>query len=186
MIIYFTYEILKMKSESCAPAEWATNLGFEGALVMARKMLFNIVGDDSLREYAAELFEAIRIRYSDQWNSSWKYDAFLGYAYNITLDHDKRYFFYKSAFDKVHPCPPELLVALADCFWSPGKPPVTEEEAISLVKQAIQSTLYIEAVETLRTLYDSIGDVKEQHYWEQVLEAIKDNGTHLPSMEKLF
>jgi hypothetical protein len=186
MIIYFSYEELKMKSESCVPAEWAAKLGFEEAFVLARKMLFNIVGDDSLREYAVEVLEAIRQKYPDQWNSSWKYDAFLGYAYNITLDYDKRYFYYKSAFDKVHPCPPELLVALSGCYATPGKPPITEEEAIALVKQAIQSTLYIEAVARLRTLYDSIGDVKEQHYWEQVLETIKYNGTHLPSMEELF
>ncbi|WP_428418496.1 hypothetical protein [Parachlamydia sp.] len=84
-------------------------------------------------------------------------------------------------FKKVQIPPPQLLVVMARCCIAPGKPPITEKEAISLVKQAIAIVPYIEAVELLRGLYKSTGNVKEQLYWEKILENIKENGTHLPS-----
>ncbi|CCB86949.1 putative uncharacterized protein [Parachlamydia acanthamoebae UV-7] len=53
-------------------------------------------------------------------------------------------------FKKVQIPPPQLLVVMARCCIAPDKPPITEKEAISLVKQAIAIVPYIEAVELLR------------------------------------
>lgn len=123
--------------------------------------------------------------YPKEWNANWKYDALLGYAYHIILKYDERYAAYKRAFDKIEPPPPELLVAMARCCIAPGKPPITEEEAISLVKQAIATAPYVEAVELLRGLYKSIGNIKEQRYWEKVLENIKEASPHLPPLDQI-
>lgn len=177
-----TYTELKQKSENYAPLDLVSELGFEKTLNVARQMLTSEEWDESLQEYATKLLEEIRKKYPEKWNLNWKYDAFLGYAYDIVLKYDERYTSYKRALDKVHPPPPQLLVALAGCCWGPGKPPITEEEAISLVKQAIVSVNYVEAIELLRGLYKSIGNVKEQKHWDKVLENIKDRGTHLPSL----
>lgn len=180
------YIILKEKSLNFNPLNLADILGFEDGLRLAYDMLFNEEWDESLQEYATSVLEELRRKYPDEWNSSWKYDAFLGYAYDIILKYDERYTAYKRAFDKTQPSPPQLLVALATCCIAPGKPPITEEEAIVLVKQAIKTNLYIEAVDFLRGLYKSIGNSEEELYWDKILERIKDNGDHLPSLELEF
>lgn len=181
-----TYIDLKQKSDNYTPSDLVRELGFEETLRIARQMLINEEWDESLQEYATKLLEEIRKKYPEKWNSNWKYEAFLGYAYDIVLKYDERYASYKRAADQEHPQPPQLLVALAGCCWAPGKPPITEEEAISFVKQAIASVQYIKAVELLRGLYQSTGNVKEQQYWEKVLEDIKDTGPHLPSLDHIF
>jgi hypothetical protein len=180
-----TYSELKQKSISYKPSDLVDELGFEDTLNMARHMLNNKKWDESLQEYATNLLEELRKKYFEKWNSNWKYDAFLGYAYDIILKYDERYASYKRAFDKTSLPPPELLVAIAGCCWAPGQPSITEEEAISFVKQAIETTPYVEGVELLRGLYKSIGNVKEQQYWEKVLEEIKDNGPHLPPLDRI-
>lgn len=175
-------EYLKLKeiSYNYDPSELANRLEFGESLVMACDMLNNEEWDESLQEYATNLLERIRARYSEKWDTSWKYDALLGYAYHIILKYDERYIAYKRAFDKISPPPPQLLVALARCCIAPGKPPITEEDAILFVKQAIATTPYIEAIELLKGLYKSIGNIEEQRHWENVLENIGENGPHLP------
>ncbi len=179
-----SYMELKQKSEIYSPVDLANKLAFEEALNLARNMLINEEWDESLQTYAVSLLEEIRKAYPEKWNLNWRYDAFLGYAYDIILKYDERYAFYKSAFDKAYPQPPELLVALAGCYWTPGNPPITEEDAISLIKQAIQSKLYVEGVELLQGLYKSIGNIHEQQHWGKILENIKDTGPHLPPLDQ--
>lgn len=180
------YKELKQRSINYTPTNLVADLGFMEALSIARLMLLNDEWDESLQTYATNILEEIKNKYPEKWNSSWKYDAFLGYAYDIVLKYDERYAAYKSAFEKISPQPPQLLVAMAGCCWAPGKPPITEEEAISLVKQAITVTPYIEAIELLRGLYKSAGNIKEQLHWENILENIKDHGSHLPSLDQIF
>jgi hypothetical protein len=81
--------------------------------------------------------EELRKKYPNEWNCSWKNDAFLGYAYDVILNYGRRFIFYKKAFEKASLPPPQLLIALAGCCWAPGIPPITEEEAISLVKKSL-------------------------------------------------
>ncbi len=180
------YIKLKQKSSNCDPLELVNAIGFEGALYLACDMLNNEEWDESLQEYAARVLENLRKKYPEKWNSSWRYDALLGYAYHILLKYDERYVAYKRAFDNIQPLPPpQLLVAMARCCIAPGKPPITEEEAILLVKEAIKTTPYIEGVELLRGLYKSVGNIKEQKHWENILENIKKNGVHLPPLDQI-
>lgn len=181
-----TYEELKQTSISHTPSNLLNEIKFEKTLEIARRMLINEEWDETLQEYSINLLEELKKKYCEKWNSNWKYDAFLGYAYDIVLNYDERYASYKRAFEKVSPPPPELLVAIAGCCWAPGKPPITEEDSISLVKQAIKTTPYIEGVELLIGLYKSAGKVKEQQYWEKTLEKIKNNGPHLPSLDQIY
>lgn len=186
MISSTKYLNLKEKSKNYSPSVLVDKLGFNNSLSTAYDMLCNEEWDESLQEYATEILEELRKKYPLEWNISWKYDAFLGYAYHITLKYDERYEAYNRAFNKIQPPPPQLLIAMARCCIAPGKPPLTEEEAILLIKEAIKDTLYVEGIELLRGLYKSMGNTKEQQRWERVLENIKDTGTHLPSLDQIF
>lgn len=178
-----SYEELKSISENQAPPNIVDSLCFEKTFCLVHQMLNNKKWDESLHEYGALLLENLRRSYPKEWNSHWKYDAFLGYAYDIIFDCDERYAAYHRAFQKANPPPPELLVAIARCCWSPGKPPITEKESISLVKKSIENIYYIESVRLLRGLYKSSGNIREQLYWENILDQIEKNGTHLPSLD---
>ena len=174
-----SYEELKNISDSCNPRNFASNLEFQEGLVLAKEMLDNDEWDQELQEYAVKLLEEIRKNYQKEWNSSWKFDAFLGYAYHIILKYDERFAAYKRAFEKVSSPPPQLLVAMARCCWAPGIPPITEEESISLVKQALLEKPYYEAFSLLRGLYKSIGNTIEEAYCEDVLKNMKGKEIHL-------
>jgi hypothetical protein len=185
MISRIKYQDLKQIARGYKPLAFIKIFGFSKSVSTACSMLNNEEGDENLQQYATNLLEELKRTYIKKWNADWKYDALLGYAYDITLQYDRRYAAYKRAFDKANPPSPQLLIALAGCCWAPGKPHITEEEAISLTRQAIKDIFYIEGVELLRGLYKSTGNIKEQEYWEHVLEGIKDSGVHLPALDQV-
>lgn len=160
---------------------------FEDGLRLAYGLLYNDNWDESLQEYAVELLYQLRDKYPHDWNSSWRNDAFLGMACHITLKYDERYLAYKRAIEKAKSPPPELLIELARCFNSPGDPPLSRDEAISLLKQAIKESLYIEAIGLLCTIYWEKGDFKKENYWKNILKDLEEkNGKHSPSIEPEF
>lgn len=179
------YFELKNISSNHTPSELIESLDFKKAIHIACEMLNNQEWDESLHEFATSILEILRIKYPEKWNLSWKYDALLGYAYNILLKYDERYEAYKRAIDKIKSPPPELLVALAKCCIAPGKPLITVDQAIDLVKDAVSKVHYIEAIELLKGLYKSKGNVAEQLYWENILEKIINNGKHLPPINQI-
>lgn len=179
------YMELKKKSNYYNPSELALLISFDEGLRTACDMLNNAEWDEDLQEYATNFLEELRKKDPKKWKSSWKYDALLGYAYHIILKYDERYAAYKRAFEKINPPPPQLLIAMARCCWAPGSPPITEDEAISLVKQALSTTIYYEGASLLRGLYKSIGNTKEQNYWENVLEKMKGKEIHLPPLDQI-
>lgn len=179
------YKDLKQKSISYTPTELVNRLSFGQAMQTACEMLRNEEWDEQLQIYAADILELLRQKYPEKWNSSWRFDAFLGYAYHILLKYDERYAAYKSAFDKVNPKPPQLLIAMARCYMTPGKPPITEQEAINLVKQAVKDFPCIEGFELLAGLYKSMGNIKEQEYWQNFLKKQKAGLSELPTLDQI-
>lgn len=179
------YFELKNISSSHTPNELIESIDFKNAINIACEMLNNQEWDETLHEFATSILELLRIKYPEKWNLSWKYDALLGYAYNIILKYDERYEAYIRAIEKNQSPPPELLVALAKCCIAPGKPLLTEDKAIDLVKDVVSKVPYIEAVELLKGLYKSKGNIEEQLYWENIFEKIKDNGKHLPPINQI-
>ena len=180
-----TYQELVKLYPSSKPLDLVKVLGFKKSLCVAYEMLNNEEWAWSVQEYATNMLKEIRRKFPRKWNSSWRYDGFLGYACYITFDYEERYAALKRAFDRANPKPPQLLVALAGCYWQPGKPPITEREAESLIKEAIQATPYIEGFERLRGLYKSIGKIEEQKRCERILEDIEKTGVRLPDLNTI-
>lgn len=160
-------------------------LGFEETIRLACAMLMNERWEEELQKFSVSLLQELRKQYIEKWNSSWRFDALLGFANDIIMDYDERYNAFKRALEKVDPAPPELLIAYAKCNSSPGTPPVTEEEAIALIKKAIKDKLYVEGVMFLRGIYWSMGNKREEMHWSKVLNTIKDNGAQLPRLDKI-
>ncbi|ADI37477.1 putative uncharacterized protein [Waddlia chondrophila 2032/99] len=186
MTINYKYKELKNISKISSPKNLIETMNFDSAILMSKEMLNNEEWDEELQKYAAKILEELRRKYPDEWNFSWKYDAFLGYVYDIISNYDKRYKFYEKAIKKApFPTPPQLLIAIAGCCWAPGIPPITEKESIELVKQALSNKNYYEGVSLLRGLYKSIGNQEEQDYWERILENINEDESRLPPLDDL-
>lgn len=180
-----TYKKLKLLSKLTTPKELSDKLSFKEGVLLAKNLLNNDEWDDELQGYSANFLEEIRRLHPNEWNSSWKFDAFLGYVYHIILKYDESFLAYKRAFEKVSPPPPQLLIAMARCCRAPGTPPITEDESIELVKQALSDKNYYEGVSLLRGLYKLKGNQKAQDYWEQLLENISEGESSLPSLDDL-
>ena len=181
--IYTFDRMEKMRSEN--PSKIIEELGFEETIRLACAMLINERWKEELQEFAVSLLQDLRKKYANKWNSSWRFDALLGFANDIIMDYDERYEAFKRAIEKANPAPPELLIAYAKCNSSPGIPPVTEEEAIALIKKAMKDKLYVEGVMFLRGIYWSMKNKKEELFWSNVLDKIKDNGAKLPRLDKI-
>jgi len=181
----FSYQELKELVQEYAPEQVIELFGFSKIIRLVRNLVYSGEWDEDLYNYAIELLEQLRKECPERWNSDWHYDGMLGHVCQIVLDCDRRYAAYSRAMRKVHPAPPELLVAMSACSSAPGKPPMTEEESIALLKQAVQVGPYVEAVEFLIGAYRCSENTKEQKYWEAVLEQIGDNGLKLPRLDEV-
>lgn len=181
----FTYDELKKKTQDYTVVDFVSHFGFDTSIHIARAMLNNDQWDDSLQNYATNLLETLRSKYPQKWDSTWRYDAILGYAYDIIFKYEDKFTAYMRAFDKIDPQPPELLVAIASCCWAPGFPPISEETAIEFLNKAIQTTPYIEAVELLIGINKSLGRHEEEHHWQIILKNLGSNGPRLPSLDQI-
>jgi len=161
-------------------------LPFKELIILAYKMLYNGDWDEEVQNYAVKLLYAVREKYQEEWNSSWNFDAFLGNACNITLKYDERYTAYKKASEKVYPIPPSLMVLLAKCYISPGTPPVSQEEAESLLREALKQERTIEGVSLLKRICERKKDMEQAEYWDKVLKEVEEKNLHIHDIQPSF
>lgn len=162
-------------------------LSFKDAMRLACRLLYNRAWDYELQEYAVSLLEAIREFFSEEWNSDWRCDAFLGLACNITFKFDQRYLAYKRAFEKApSPLPPGLLIEFARCCDCPGDKPISYDEAIALIQEAIKGQQYVDGVGLLQLINALKGDEKSEKYWRAKLMELGDKGIRSPRTEPEF
>lgn len=114
-----SYSQLKEQVSLFKPHDLIDMLDFNKSLELALNMLNNEEWEESLQTYGVNLLEEMREKYHEKWNSSWKYDALLGYAYDITLKYDERYMAYKRALDKISPPPSSIVNCVSWVLHSP-------------------------------------------------------------------
>lgn len=170
-----------------APEDVSKSLFFEDGLRLAYHLLYNDDWNSELQCYAVELINKLRLKYPDDWQKSWKYDALLGMGYHITSQHEERYDAYKRAFDRCKQPPPGLLIEFARCSICPGIPPISYGNAIELVMQAISKIPYSDGINLLCNLYSLQNDKEKQSYWTKILyELPEGKEMHSPSIEPDF
>lgn len=169
--------------ETYSPKYLAKSLSFIEGLMLSRILLENDKWDDKLQTFAIELIKSIKEVYQTEWNTDWRYDAYLGYAYDLRgWDYEEKFDAYKRAVDKSATPDPEVLMRLAMIWSYPGvyKSKINEKQAIELLENAMGKKPYVEGVSCLINLYNEVGKMKEKHYWEKVLEESKKKNLHAP------
>lgn len=142
--------------------------------------------DDEMKEYSIKLLEATRMRHKDQWESSWRYDAFLGYCYYYIYEPEKAFEEYKSAMKKAPENPhPSLLIALASCLDLPGGISIGYSTAIQYLKMAIKNYLYINAIMRLRGIYRIEKDAVNEDFWSEMLVRALKTSMFSPSLQEV-
>lgn len=156
--------------------EVANQLDFKNAIKLAWRMLFNDYDAYQQSEFGVNLLFALKEIRSDIWNSDWRYDALLGVACDNTYRYDERFEAFKSAYDKAKAVQeddnPGLLINLAGCFSAPGTPPISEDEALALVKKAMKDKIYRDGAWELSAIYHSKGDMENHKKWKEMAQKL--------------
>ncbi|MGB5968972.1 MAG: hypothetical protein WBG70_11655 [Spirulinaceae cyanobacterium] len=148
-------------------------------------MLYNDEWNEELQAYATDLLKTLRLKKSSQWSSDWRHDVFLGTACDITLRYNERNQAYKRAYEASKEPPAELTWLLARCLFTPGKPPISENEAIRLLEEGLSQKQFIEGTQLLVSLYRNQGNTNAQAYWQKRLELLREKSIHAQSIEPL-
>ena len=170
-------------TELYSPESLAKNLSFVEGVILSKKLLENEEWDDNIQTFAINLIKAIRKRHQVDWDSDWRHDAYLGYAYDLRgWDYEEQFDAYKRAANKCIIPNSEVLMRMAMNWSCPGvyKSKIDEKGAIKLLETAMQKTPYIEGVSCLADLYDEVGDIKKKEHWEKVLKQSKKNNLYAP------
>jgi len=111
------------------------HLSFKKGLLLSRKLLENENWDADLQEFAIALIEEIKKSHPYEWESNWKHEAYLGYAYDaLGYEYEKVFDAYQKAAQSANPPPPEVLMRLAMSWSCPGiYPKMTKEKAIKIL-----------------------------------------------------
>ena len=175
----------KQISLQILPEEIANSLpmidGIRVADMIGREDFF----DEGMKNYSLTLLEAIRLAHANEWESSWRYDAFLGQCYYFIFEPEKAFEAYKSAMKKapakLHP---GLLIALGGCTGMPGDVSVGDDKALNYLKMAIKDYLYIDAALLLRSIYRLKNDTVNKEFWTEMLAKALKLGMFVPSLEQ--
>lgn len=159
---------------------------FKESVIIASRILYNEECEEQLQNYAVALLYDIRKKHPSEWNSCWKLDVLLGMPCDIVMKYDERYLAYKSASNKILPVPPLLKVLLAECYFSPGIPPVSQKEAKEMLLEAVKIEKTVESISSLIWICERQKKSDEIKYWNKALEKVEKENLHIHSLLPSF
>ncbi|MGA8164678.1 MAG: hypothetical protein WB791_06595 [Waddliaceae bacterium] len=171
-------ELIKVKNwqrlvRKYSPQYLSKSLPFRESLVLSRKILENEAWDGNLQNFAVKLIEETKRSHPIEWESNWKHEAYLGYAYGILVyEPEKEFDAYQKAAKSANPPPPEVMMELTANWSYPGiyQKKMTKEKAIEILENVAGEIPYIEAVTRLAGLYEETQQEKKAVYWKKVLK----------------
>lgn len=163
--------------------EVISQLDFKHTIKLAWRMLYNDFYSYEQNEFGVHLLFALKKAKPDIWDSDWRYDALLGVACGYNYRYDEKYEALMSAYEKAKTVNeednPTLLISLADCYCVPGPPPITEDDALALVKRAIKDKIYKSGAWALSAIYHSKGDMVNHKKWKALAETLDSDAEEL-------
>lgn len=174
------------------PEEVARKLSFKDNIRLAWRIMhsiyFNLTEefDDERMEFSIHLLFRAREIYFEEWESDWRYDAFLGDSCFYAFRYHDRYYALKRAYEK-EKNHPGLLLSFAHCITMPGDPLMTCEEAFPLAKKAMKDKLYADGVGIIQEYYSEKGDIKNFRKWRTLTKKLmEENAEESPHIEPEF
>jgi|GEM_PF-1483333 len=168
----------------------AESLGFKNSLKLAYQLLYNPEWKEDPQRYAAYLIEAAKACFPDEWSKDWRYEAFLGSAYEVLSgwddDFDKCYEAYDRAYQQTKPAPAELLIAMARCALGPEGSLISYKQAIELLKTSLAIEPYSEAADLLSLIYSYTKNEEDFLYWKKVTKQLEKEGKKISPLEPAF
>lgn len=158
--------------------EICLSLNFKDSMHLVKHLFYDDIQDDEKQQFAFKLALAMKYHFINDWETDWKNDIFLGGMYAMLCFYDERYLCYKKAYDKLKDPPAELLLLLSDCNNAPGKPPITDEEAFSYLKKALEKKMTCEAAFIMRNINKLKGNKSETEYWDQIYKKLEREDIH--------
>lgn len=164
----------------------AKTLPFKEAVVLAYRMLYDKKWEADVQNFATDLLYAIRKNYAKEWNSCWKLDVLLGLACEITWRDEEKYLAYKDASFKISPLPPSLMVLLAECYDSPGTPPINRQDAKNLLLQALSIEKTVEGASFIKYICELDEEWDQVEYWNAILKEAEQKDLHIRELYPSF
>jgi hypothetical protein len=180
LISQIKWDILTTKY---SPKEICLALNFSDTMHLVKHLAYDNFQNDDYQQFALNLILEAKEYFKQEWNSDWKNDVFLGDLYSFLCFYDKKYFYYKKAYDQLIDPPAALLLRLRTCYSAPGTPPITEEESEFYLKKAAEKEITSETAVSLRTFYRKRNDLVQIQYWDQIYQKLEKENIHADSLE---
>lgn len=158
--------------------EVCSDLNFNQLMHVVERLFYDDIQNDNKQQYALKLAFTIKEQFKDEWTKDWKNDVFLGGLCEMLWLYDERYRCYKRAYDSLQDPPAELLLLLANCISAPGTPPISEDEALYFINEAVRKSLTCETALAMRSHFMLTKDMDKQNYWNTIYEKLKNENVH--------
>lgn len=166
------------------PDQVAVSHTFEKGMLIADKITERGFEDETLLNYALDIFFSIRDRYPEKWDQDWKNDIYVATLCTIPFRYVESFASIKRAY-KRHPDPPSSLIyEYADTYNYPPEAgdTISQEESIKLFKRAIEKELTYESAVRLSGVYRYRKDKAKARYWEAIAKEAERKNLHKPSI----
>ena len=160
-----------------SPRKICLQISFKEAMHLADSLFFDDFRNNDNQQFGLKLLVEISQHFSNEWNSDWKNNVFLGDMYKLLYFDEDAYICCKKAYSSLADPPESLLLRLADCYFN-FDPLISETEYEFYVKKAIEKKLTAESALMMRTLFQRRKDEKQREYWNQVYEKLENENIH--------
>lgn len=185
MKIYANLQDLITKKEwhaiatTYAPEDLATAFSFKEGFRLATKIWCNDDFDMDLHAYATRILEAIRQRYPEQWLSSYKYELYLAYFYDLIDCREKSYEIYRNFIRKAAAATPAaILINFASHAINLNDSSVSNAEAY--LEKGIEDHLYLDGVGELRSPAHQQKNYEVEAFWWMLYLCLLPIGLFAP------
>lgn len=138
--------------------------------------------NQGFQEYAVRLLYALRTYRFGEWVDDWHNEGLLGYACDLTGRSDERFGAFDQACTNVPKVPVSIAVALVRSSLASDPHPLSFEEMLDLLQNALKENMYVDALQLLKQVYAHTGQQEKEVEVARSIASLKGQGAHSPSL----